>query len=190
MTKIADFQMIGEDTIIDEDTMKKADAKIIGEDTMNRQNVAYPQIIDEDATKKSPLQKVPAATNGHATAGRAGIENRASDTIWRAVDPNVCAKPHFPGMLEAGPAMLYCTENFGFSAKMFHLSGVFEMTELTRHDDDYNFVFKIILLGGTKKRRSDEKVQRKDNGMNGAKGITKLGESKKIEKSSEQGDDD
>ena len=103
-TKIAPAKMIGEDTFIDEDTMKKADAKIIGEDTMDRQNVACPQIIGEDAMKKCRLQKVPAATNGHATAGRAGIENGASDTNMRYTSPNVCAKPHFPGMLEAGPA--------------------------------------------------------------------------------------
>ena len=91
-----------------------------GIETESAKNLAWSAV--EKVKIKAAFKKFHSVTYGHATAGRARIENRAFDTNWAVFSANFCAKKQFPGTFEAAPAMLNTAAFFlilRFSAKMF-----------------------------------------------------------------------
>ena len=91
-----------------------------GIETESAKNLAWSAV--EKVKIKAAFKTFHSVTYGHATAGRARIENRAFDTNLAATNANFCAKKQFPGTFEAAPAMLNTAAFFlilRFSAKMF-----------------------------------------------------------------------
>ena len=73
-----------------------------GIETESAKNLAWSAV--EKVKIKAAFKTFHSVTYGHATAGRARIENRAFDTNLARFSANFCAKKQFPGTFEAGSA--------------------------------------------------------------------------------------